>query len=620
MKFYDKTQMSSIFDIENVSSDVSWVYNYFMEHDDEVLYFLNCNRLYAVCSIGDLARCLNKSERVFLNKNFTCVTKEDIVVADDFFRKHPTIHEVPVVNSKGELIGKVCSEKGDFTKNRVALRADIKRRYYNIEKYYEDLVKKFVAYFKGTILYADLPNDKKVFSKLKTDKEKELYQRRVEISPISILLNMDTNEEKLYWGGLYKKGISKRFVEEFQNVQIYEKNGCKRYEANEGMKYFTFRNGRRCVVNSLPCERKIYLVGPCTVFGSYVADEQTIEYYLQQYLNESSYQYEVVNYGTVGLCYEFQYLLTKPIGEEDIVIILTQIEECKKALELYINAKYIGDLSDVYDDVENPLECVLDTFRHSNYKISQKIAKYIYDYIKVGICRRDRDFSREINMIPAIQSYFVSWDIISYYKDFVKENHLECQTNGTVGTIVMNCNPFTKGHKYLIEYAAKQVDKLIIFVVEEDASFFLFQDRYAMAQRGTADILNTIIVPSGKYNISKSTFAQYFEKDKIINKLETAEYDLRVFCEAIVPLLKISVRFVGEEPNDIVTRNYNEAMKRILPEYHIKVIEIPRLMLENCSEYISGSKVREYAEQRNWEELEKYLPISTLTYLQEIMS
>ena len=41
------------------------------------------------------------------------------------------------------------------------------------------------------------------------------------------------------------------------------------------------------------------------------------------------------------------------------------------------------------------------------------------------------------------------------------------------GAVVMNCNPLTLGHRYLIEQALKQCDYLMIFVVQEDKSFFL---------------------------------------------------------------------------------------------------------------------------------------------------
>ena len=49
-----------------------------------------------------------------------------------------------------------------------------------------------------------------------------------------------------------------------------------------------------------------------------------------------------------------------------------------------------------------------------------------------------------------------------------------------IGAIVMNCNPFTLGHRYLVEYAASQVEHLYIFAIEEDKSIFPFVDRFEL--------------------------------------------------------------------------------------------------------------------------------------------
>ena len=64
----------------------------------------------------------------------------------------------------------------------------------------------------------------------------------------------------------------------------------------------------------------------------------------------------------------------------------------------------------------------------------------------------------------------------------------------------MNCNPFTLGHRYLIEQASEKVDHLYVFVVEEDKSFFPFSDRIGLVKKGTADLKNITVKPSGKYN------------------------------------------------------------------------------------------------------------------------
>ena len=44
--------------------------------------------------------------------------------------------------------------------------------------------------------------------------------------------------------------------------------------------------------------------------------------------------------------------------------------------------------------------------------------------------------------------------------------------SGKVGAVVCNCNPFTLGHRHLIEQASRSCDAVLVFVLSEDASFF----------------------------------------------------------------------------------------------------------------------------------------------------
>ena len=248
-----------------------------------------------------------------------------------------------------------------------------------------------------------------------------------------------------------------------------------------------------------------------------------------------------------------------------------------------------------------------------SYKVNQLIAERVFSEL---IPFLDRQKVQKTQPASPIQNYFISWEIYEYYKKFAmkyKIDHLQ----GEVGAIVMNCNPFTKGHRYLIEYAARRVDKLLIFVVEEDLSTFSYKDRFAMVQLGTEDIENVTVLPSGKYNISRSTFAQYFEKDKPIECVDSMEYDCRIFCEVIAPIMNISCRFVGEEPQDIVTANYNQTMKDIFPLYGLELFEIPRKKEENGQDVISASRVRKALQVQSWEEIERLLPESSIRYIKE---
>jgi len=130
-----------------------------------------------------------------------------------------------------------------------------------------------------------------------------------------------------------------------------------------------------------------------------------------------------------------------------------------------------------------------------------------------------------------------------------------------IGGIVMNANPFTLGHQYLLEQVSKQVDWLHLIVVKEDKSYFSFSDRFAMIQQGCAHIHNITVHSGSDYVISRATFPSYFLKDEqIINSSHTA-IDLQLFRNYIAPALGITHRFAGSEPTDITTRFYNEQMQ-----------------------------------------------------------
>ena len=79
----------------------------------------------------------------------------------------------------------------------------------------------------------------------------------------------------------------------------------------------------------------------------------------------------------------------------------------------------------------------------------------------------------------------------------------------------MNCNPFTKGHLYLIEKASAESDHLFILIVEEDKSVFPFEKRMELVKRGTEHLDNIDVIPGGSYTISSATFPSYFAKEAL---------------------------------------------------------------------------------------------------------
>lgn len=179
--------------------------------------------------------------------------------------------------------------------------------------------------------------------------------------------------------------------------------------------------------------------------------------------------------------------------------------------------------------------------------------------------------------------------------------------------LVMNCNPFTYGHQYLIERASKENEEVLVFVVEEDKSSFPFHIRYKLVQEGTSHLSNVKVIKGTEYIISSATFPNYFLRKDDDSLLEYTKLDASICGEQFGKKLNINRRYVGEEPYCEVTNIYNSTLMEILPKYHMELIVIPRKEIE--SRAISASYVRELLKNENYEEIKKLVPPTTYDFL-----
>ena len=177
------------------------------------------------------------------------------------------------------------------------------------------------------------------------------------------------------------------------------------------------------------------------------------------------------------------------------------------------------------------------------------------------------------------------------------------------GVVVMNCNPFTLGHRYLIEQAAKQVERLFVMVVREDCSLFAYAERKAMVEQGVAHLENVTVIDGSEYAISQATFPTYFLK-RLDDAADTQMLlDLDLFRRHIAPALGTTVRFIGTEPTDQLTRRYNQLMHEVLAD----VRETARV--EKKGNAVSASRVRKAMEQGDMSTIRQLVPPTTLPYI-----
>lgn len=404
----------------------------------------------------------------------------------------------------------------------------------------------------------------------------------------------------------------------FLPLEAYERdNGAVSYKDFQS-KYVNCIGGMR-VTTDQPKNYKhcVHMFGPSFMYGYGVEDKYTIASCLQRMLNANNQHMLVLNYGVKGLLPE-QYLSqiqSAQIEKGDICILYVRNRpEIKKYFMLnqipFIDMNY-------FFQSEHSIEAFIDRYSHTNYIGNLYISQCLYKFIFAKHMELNEQILIQNNNEIKEQDKNDSEALIDpqFKKALVQLQAKKEKTppNAVIGGIVMNCNPFTLGHYHLIKLASQMVDFLYIFVVEEDKSEFAFSDRIQLVKDGVQSIKNIKVISSGKYIISSATFPEYFDKEEKKSLTLDLSKDVTIFGKHIAPIFDLSIRFAGEEPTDAVTRQYNETMKRILPKYGVKFIEIPRV--KYSEKYISASTVRQLYHEGNFSELRNYVPNTTLEYL-----
>jgi [citrate (pro-3S)-lyase] ligase len=186
-------------------------------------------------------------------------------------------------------------------------------------------------------------------------------------------------------------------------------------------------------------------------------------------------------------------------------------------------------------------------------------------------------------------------------------------TPGRNGAIVLNGNPFTLGHRHLVELAVRQVDHLFLFVVSEDCSVFPFDVRFRLAVEATAHLPSVTVLETSRYSVSAGTFPSYFLKRLDEASVAQMNIDLQLFARRIAPAFHIACRFVGQEPLDPTTAAYNRTMAEVFSGSAMQMVEVPRL--EAGGAPVSASRVRAALKAGEVGTLETLVPPSTLAFL-----
>ena len=391
-----------------------------------------------------------------------------------------------------------------------------------------------------------------------------------------------------------------------------------------------FNNGLVSVSNGLRCtkhqpenpDRKVLIFGSSTTFSTGMSDEETLATQIQKLISKYSNNISVENHGVIGLnlLVAMNNLVQTEIKHGDIVLFF-DFDEFISLDEDKINKIDLNDFdrrNDFFIDLTKE-QC------HFSPRGNRVVAKSIFDKVIYPVLENQGELlTSTVKPDKKLEKVLDSFKYYLYKKtaqtcesEEIKKylDSLTCHVSNldSIGSIAVNCNPITNGHMHLMDYASKQVDKLFIFVIEEDLSFFKFRDRLQLVTDSTRHLDNVTVLPGGKFICTELTYPDYFDKDAKSEVIADASMEAWFFCEFIAKTLNISKIFLGDEPTCKVTKQYNQKMQELLPEYNIEVDIIERI--STGGRVISASTVRKLLKERDFDAIKPLVPTPTYEFL-----
>ena len=248
-------------------------------------------------------------------------------------------------------------------------------------------------------------------------------------------------------------------------------------------------------------------------------------------------------------------------------------------------------------------------FRINNILNYQVFTKPIYENIFKSLGFKEIVRSDKVLMLEA--GIYSIDDEINKIKKVLELNFAPLE-NADLGCVVLNANPITNGHVYLIEEALKKSKNLVVFVVEEDKSVFSFKERLSLCYLATKRFNNVYVMPSSKYVVSSLTFPDYFLKDASVKAIQNAKIDALIFRDYFMKELHINKRYVGSEKDEYM-KIYNDSLKEVLDD-KLEIIE----RIKEDGDVVSAKRVRKLFEEQRFEEALKYCPNECYLVLKSI--
>lgn len=572
-QFIPRQEMRSVLDIadfpENGRAEIA--YQYFVHDSEEAVYIEENGALIGMVSIGDLERYYgNRKDRLEINRLFSCTDEKDEAKAAVFFGKFKTFFECPVVNSQGQLEGVIKRAiRYDIRQDQIA--SLVVSRYLK-DQWHRKELSRFVANAKArVVLYYT---------------EEATVMRALADSKGSGVTDGDREGEEIYWKGLSerqwdaflgKSGIVGHLKKEFGNFHTQLVKGVSEIIAMKGEFYNCVDGSRITHGNPQNSDRRIIFYGPCSTVGAYCRDGETIESYFQNILNarrrsQAKPQIQVINRGLFNVTNFFSRMMTDKLSGSDIAVVF--VEKWWLTEEIFRRCLYVGNLTDIYLEIENLENNLLDGPDHCNYRVNKCLAERIYrDFEEHHLLDMSLNASGGPDEAGQIQDYYIGSEVMSEVLRYMEQyDLLKEEAAGIKGAMTLFADSFTERHRRAVETALQKVDRLYLFLSEDSNLNAALEERLQAAKEALRDLEDKVaIIPAGKYLFTKK-ISRGIRKQRFCDA--DMEYDCDIFGEIFGGFMGIRYRFLVSEFHNSVEQKYMDTCINILPRFGITVEEL----------------------------------------------
>lgn len=469
---------------------------------------------------------------------------------------------------------------------------------------------------KAQIYFCQVPEKDKLSCLTAREKENFAQSPKELVLDYEFLKEFCVNEENLNYN------ISLQYGDADRTFRL--DNGFYEVLSNIDSSFIQVKDGvRRTIGAPSEADHCIHMIGSCIVQGAFVTDKYTIASLLQEKINELRNDIAVINRGVGGgnsIINDEVLILNTPVNSSDKIIWIAEFDN-EKIKAIKDNKLNYIDLNDLFNRCKNEKTLFLDSPKHTNSIGNEIIANCLFDEIEFDNIRdngqRKSYFERVDKQIERFANVDITSSKAKFFMRDLKKKKFENSESKRVGMVLINANPFSRGHRHLIDMALKTVDYLYIFVLYENASYFSALDRLHMIKAGTKDLKNVQIIQSSNLIFSQQGFPDYFLKSQIDELNENTEWETIILARDICPMLNIKYRFMGEEEPKSVTDLYNKLVNRINNDYGIETVIIPRIKNEENAT-ISASLIRNYFKNDNVEALKNLVCSENYSYLCEL--